>query len=94
MNLSDKIQILSENLEEIDKFNKQIVLLSTRIEEDNIIMDPLEQDVYAAVKSSFKIDELRKSVIDSANLLIKNAEQEEDKKEKTRDNLLQAGVRH
>ena len=92
MNLSDKIQVLSENLTEIDKFNKQIVLLSTRIEEDNIIMDPLEQDVYASVKSSFKIDELRKSVIDSANLLIKNAEQEEDKKEKTRDNLLQAGV--
>ena len=91
-NLSDKIQVLSENLEEIDKFNKQIVLLSTRIEEDNIIIDPLEQDVYEAVKGSFKIEELRKSVIDSANLLIKSAEQEEDKKEKTRDNLLQAGV--
>lgn len=91
-NLSEKIQALSENLEEIDNFNKQIVLLSTRIEEDNIIMDPLEQDVYGAVKDSFKIDELRKSVIDSANLLIKNAEQEEDKKEKVRDNLLQAGV--
>ena len=63
----------------IERFNERIVRLSTKIEEDNVIVDPLEQDIYAALKSSFKIDELKESVIDSANLLIKNAEQKRDR---------------
>lgn len=77
---------LSTNIDEfserIERFNERIVRLSTKIEEDSVIVDPLEQDIYAAIKSSFKINELKESVIDSANLLIKNAEQKRDEEVK------------
>ena len=70
---------IAEFSRRIERFNERIVRLSTKIEEDNVIVDPLEQDIYAAIKSSFKIDELKESVINSANLLIKNAEQKRDR---------------
>ena len=108
--LSEKIETIDQKTAEIDELNSRIVRLNTRIETDNLITAPLEQDIYDAIKESLQVDELRESVVTSANLLIKNAEQKrdralnqareeqkqrkiaEEKKERERDELIQAGI--
>ena len=57
-----------------------MVRLNTRIEEDDLIADPLEQEVYAFIKDTMGIEPLKNSVATSAQLLIKNAEQMRDRK--------------
>lgn len=80
VSLSKTIQKITQNSEEIDRFNERLVSLNTRIEEDDLIVNPLEQEVYAFIKRTFGIENLKDSVTTSAQLLIKNAEQLRDRK--------------
>ncbi len=78
--LSETIQKLTQESEEIDRFNERLVRLNTRMEEDDLIADPLEQEVYAFIKDTLGIEPLKNSVATSAQLLIKDAEQMRDRK--------------
>ena len=80
--LSEKIQTIGHDTTEIDRFNARIVRLSTRIERDELITDSLELMVYSFIRNMMGIQTLKKSVIASAQLLIKNAEQESDRETK------------
>lgn len=79
-NLSETIQKIIQESEEIDRFNEKIVLLNTKIEEDDLIADPIEQEIYKFIKKILDIGTLQKTVITSAQLLVKNAEQLRDRK--------------
>ena len=50
------------------------------MEEDDLITEPLGQEIHLFFKNVLGIDSLKNSVITSAQLLIKNAEQERDRK--------------
>ncbi len=77
--LNEKIQTITMDTTENDRFNSRLVRLSTRIEEDGLITDPLESMVYRFIRTTMGIDTLKESVITSAELLIKNAEQQRDR---------------
>lgn len=78
--LSDTIEKITQESKEIDRFNEELVQLSTRMEEDDLIANPLEQEVYAFIKDTWGIESLKSSVTSSAQLLLKNAEQLRDRK--------------
>lgn len=80
VSLSETIQKITQESKEIDRFNEDLVRLSTRIEEDDLIANSLEQEVYAFIKDTLGIESLKSSVTTSAQLLIKNAEQLRDRK--------------
>ncbi len=79
-NLSQTIRQITEEYAEIDRFNERLVRLNTRMQEDDIIADPLEQEVYAFIKNTLGIEPLKASVTASTGLLIKNAEELRDRK--------------
>ncbi len=78
--LSDTIEKITQESKKIDSFNEELVQLSTQMEEDDLIANPLEQEVYAFIKDTWGIESLKSSVTSSAQLLIKNAEQLRDRK--------------
>lgn len=78
--LSATIRKLTQESKEIDRFSARLVQLNTRMEEDDLIADPLEQEVYAFIKDVLGIAPLKNSVVTSAQLLLKNAEQMRDRK--------------
>lgn len=80
ISLSDTIQKIAQESEEIDRFNERLVRLSTRMEEDDLSVNSLEQKVYSFIKEILGIEALKNSVATSAQLLIKNAEQLRDRK--------------
>ena len=80
VSLSETIQKITQESKEIDRFNEDLVRLSTRMEEDDLIANSLEQEVYAFIKDTLGIESLKSSVTTSAQLLIKNAEQLRDRK--------------
>lgn len=80
ISLSETIQTISKKEEEIEKFSERLVKLNTRIEEDDLIADPLEQEVYFFIKDALGIERLKDNVDSSARLLISNAEQLRDRR--------------
>ncbi len=64
---------------EIDRFNERLVRLNAIMEKDNLISNPLEQEVFAFIKNILEIEALKRSVTTSAQLLIKNAEQQRER---------------
>ncbi|MBR5510423.1 MAG: hypothetical protein IKV59_10255 [Lachnospiraceae bacterium] len=79
VSLSEKIRTIGETDGEIEMFNRRLVHLNTRIQIDDLILDPVEQEVYSFIKANLGIVPLKESVITSAELLIKNAEQKRDR---------------
>jgi len=75
----DEHKGLREITEHIEAFNTRLVNLNVRVQKDDLIVNPLEQEVYAFMKSTLGIDALKESVTASAELLIKNAEQKRDR---------------
>lgn len=66
----------------IEQFNTRLICLSAKMQRDDLIADPIEQEVYSFMKKNIGIDELKKSVLTSADLLIQNAQQKRDREEK------------
>lgn len=77
--LLDKEHGIQRGTENIEEFNTRLVNLNVRIQKDDLVVNPLEQEVYAFMKEILGIDALRESVTASAELLIKNAEQKRDR---------------
>ena len=80
--LSKLIGKIHQKEDQIESFNERLVRLNSRIESDGLISDPLEKEAYAFINNTLGIDSLKESVTTSAQLLIKNAEQQYDREAK------------
>lgn len=83
---------ITKDPNEMDRFNRQLVELNTEMEQDGLIVDPIEQEIYTFISDVLGIDVLKRSVMTSAQLLIDNAEQKETAEKAKRDNRIQAGL--
>lgn len=78
LSVSEKVDYSRYSETEIEGFNTRLVKLSARIQKDDLITNPVEQEIYIFMKNILSIMPLKESVVTSAELLIRNAEQKRD----------------
>lgn len=91
-NLTMKMKSFKSESEQIKSLSAEVVALNVQMEEDDLITNPIEMEAYSFIKDLLHINELKSSVISSAQLLIENAEQENEKEKKKRNERIQAGI--
>lgn len=75
--------------ESVEELNTELVRLNTTLQKDDIIPDSNMQEIYSFVREKLGIEDLKKTVLQSAEFLIGKQQQEWDKKEEDRDRGLQ-----
>lgn len=75
-------QEMKENRDVYDSFNTRLIHLSAQMQRDDLIIDPVEQEVYCFLKRNMGINELKENVLTTAELLIQNARQKREREEK------------
>lgn len=80
-NLSDFLMNASEEGEEvIEQMNTDLVKLTAQIQNEDIIIDSQEQEIYRYLKNILDIEALRKNVTEAAGLIIENADQQGERR--------------
>lgn len=67
--------------DDLVRINNELASLAVEMQNDEMILDPFEYDIYKHIKESFNIDRQKAAVIEVANLMMENAERIEEREE-------------
>jgi hypothetical protein len=75
--LAEKADLKNDNMD-TRTMNSELVALISEMQTDDIIVNPVEQEVYSFIKEKLQIENLKDSVMNVSELVIRNAEEQEE----------------
>jgi hypothetical protein len=76
--LAEKADLKNDDMD-TRTMNSELVTLISEMQTDDIIINPVEQEVYSFIKEKLQIENLKASVKNASDLVIRNAEELEEK---------------